>query len=154
VGSRYLSGGIVMPNPIVEEVPLYDYPDTYVIPYTMPQPEEVAITVHWVSNAPFYVAENTVTQLATGALVDYINSIPVGTSPINYNDLTQVFIDAVASVLPSENVISLQFAVSVGGIGVGPDPGPPQQNVVWGDPNSYFLTDTSQITIIGASTEL
>ena len=142
-GSSYTSGGIVYPNPIVEEVSITDYPDVYVIPFVLPAVENVAIEVTWQTDSPNYVSPSAVASLAGPALEDYINMLPVGTTPINIYDMTSIFLQSVANVLPAEAVTILTFAVSIDGLSKAPPQG---TGVIYGDPNSYFLTDLSQIT--------
>ncbi len=141
-GSAYTSGGVVSPNPIVEEVSIFDYPDVYIIPYVIPPMEAVFIEVIWQTDSPNYVSPSAIASLAGPAIQDYINSLPVGTAPINVYDLTSIFLQATASAVSSEAITVLTFQISIDGMPVAPAPG---TGVVYGDPNSYFLTDLSQI---------
>jgi hypothetical protein len=141
-GSAYTSGGYVTPNPIVEEVSISDYPDTYVIPYVLPPMESVFIEVIWQTDSPNYVSPSAIAALAGPALRDYINSLPVGVAPINIYDMTSIFLQSTANTVASEAITVLTFEVSIDGMPVSPSPG---TGVIYGDPNSYFLTDLSQI---------
>jgi hypothetical protein len=142
-GSTYTSGGHVTPNPIVEEVSIYDYPDTYLIPYVIPPMETVALEVTWQTDSPNYVSPSAIAALAGPALQDYINSLPVGVAPINVYDMTSIFLQATANTVSSEAITVLTFSVSIDGMPVAPAAG---TGVIYGDPNSYFLTDLSLIT--------
>lgn len=141
-GSAYTSGGNVTPNPIVEEVSIVDWPDTYVIPYVIPPMETVFIEVVWQTDSPNYVSPSAVASLAGPALQDYINSLPVGTAPINIYDMTSIFLQAVTNAVAAEAITVLTFQVSIDGMPVQPETG---TGVIYGDPNSYFLTDLSLI---------
>jgi hypothetical protein len=141
----YTGGGTVSPNPIVNPVSIVDYPDTYVINYIVPVLELVNISVQWATDFPNYVSAASISSLVTPALVDYINSLAAGTTPINIYDMTALFLDTVAPIIPSESITSLNFAVSVNGIGVAPPPG---GGVIYGDPNSYFYTDSAHVQIL------
>ena len=141
-GSTYTASGHVTPNPIVEEVSIVDWPDTYVIPYVLPPMESVFIEVVWQTDSPNYVSPSAVAAMAGPALQDYINSLPVGTAPINIYDMTSIFLQATANTVSSEAITVLTFEVSIDGMPVSPAPG---TGVIYGDPNSYFLTDLSQI---------
>lgn len=143
--ANYLYGGIVTPNPINEYVTITDYPDTYLIPFVIPPQELVGIVAVWITDSPNFVSDSGMAQLAAPALVDYINSLPAGTTPINLNMLTKVFIDAVATILVGEAIIDLTFAISVNGVGVLPAPG---TQVVFGDPYSYFYTQLSNVVVV------
>jgi hypothetical protein len=141
-GSIYTSGGLVTPNPIVEEVSVVDWPDTYIIPYVIPPMETVFIEVIWQTDSPNYVSPSAVASLAGPALQDYINGLPVGVAPINIYDMTSIFLQAVTNAVAAEAITVLDFQVSIDGIGAAPAPG---TGVIYGDPNSYFLTDLSKI---------
>ena len=133
----YQYGGTVYPNPINLFVTIADTPDTYLIPYVNPPQELVNVTVTWITNSPNFVSPTSMAQAAVPAIVDYINSLPAGTSPINFNVLNQVFLEAVSNVLQPEYIIELLFQVSIGGVGAFPAPG---TNVIFGDRYSYFYT--------------
>jgi hypothetical protein len=141
-GSAYTSGGLVTPNPIVEEVSIVDWPDTYVIPYVLPPMETVFIEVIWQTDSPNYVSPSAVASLAGPALQDYINGLPVGTAPINIYDMTSIFLQSVANAVAAEAITVLTFQVSIDGIPFAPAAG---TGVIYGDPNSYFQTDLSLI---------
>jgi hypothetical protein len=138
-------GGIVTPNPINEIVTITDYPDGYAIPFVIPAQELVNIVITWKTDSPNYVSESGMAQAALPAIVDYINSLPAGTTPINLNVMTKVFIDAVSNILPGEAIIDLLFTISVNGLGVLPAAG---TQVIFGDPYSYFFTQSSNIAVV------
>lgn len=140
----YQNGGVVTPNPINELVTITDYPDTYSIPFTVPPQETVIMTLSWETNSPNFVSPDAVAQLAQPAIIDYINSLPVGTTPINLNVMTQLFLEAIASILSSELVISVSYTISIDGVGATPAPG---TNVIFGDPSSFFYTDSTKVFI-------
>jgi hypothetical protein len=144
-GGSYYGGGVITPNPINEDVSIYDYPDRYVIPYVIPPQEVVTITVTWQTNSPNYVSAVSVAQMAGPALMNYINSIPAGNNPINTYDLNEIFLDAIAPVVPSQNITVLNFVVGVNGVGVSPIPG---SGIIPGDMNSYFYTELDNIVIL------
>lgn len=143
-GTSYTTGGTVSPNPIVEEVTINDYPDSYLIPYVIPAQEVATLTVAWQTDSPNYVSATAVAAAAAPALQDYINNLPVGTTPINVYDMTAIFLDSVSGILPAEAVTILNFSVGIDGVGVLPVPG---TGVIYGDPNSYFYADLAGITV-------
>lgn len=145
IWGRYQYGGTVAPNPINLYVTITDYPDSFLIPYVNPPQELVDITVTWITISPNFVSPVAMAQAAVPAIVDYINSLPAGTSPINFNVLNQVFLQAVAGVLQPEYIVNLLFQVSIGGVGTSPAPG---TNVIFGDPFSYFYTENGRVTVI------
>jgi hypothetical protein len=84
-------------------------------------------------------------QAAVPEIIDYINNLPAGTTPINLNVLNSVFLDAVSDILPGEAIISLTWTISVNGLGVVPALG---TQVIFGDPYSYFYTDSSSVQVV------
>jgi hypothetical protein len=76
--------------------------------------------------------------------VDYINSLPAGTTPINLNVMTQLFLEATSTILPGEYIIDIQWQLSIGGVGVAPAGG---TQVIFGDRYSYFFTENGMITV-------
>lgn len=144
----YISGGVVSPNPINDYVSVSDFPDTYVIPFVIPPQELVTMTVTWYTDSPNYVSPDAVAQAANPELMDYINSLPAGTTPINLNVLNKVFLDAISSIVVGEYIIELQFQLAVNGVGVYPAAG---TNVIYGDPYSYFFVESGGITILKGS---
>jgi hypothetical protein len=138
-------GGVVTPNPINELVSVSDYPDAFTIPFVVPPQELVNIIVTWVTDSPNYVSASAIAQAASPAIIDYINSLPAGTTPINLNVLNQVFIDSVVNILAGELIIDINWVFSISGVGAVPQPG---TQVIYGDRYSYFYTDTSQVSVI------
>jgi hypothetical protein len=144
----YQYGGTVTPNPINQIVTITDYPDTYAIPFVIPPQETVHIAATWITNSPNYVSADAIAQAATPALINYINSLPAGTTPINFNVMTQIFLESIATILPGEAIIDLTFQVSINGIGFLPQPG---TQVIFGDPFSYFYADSTTVSVLQAT---
>ena len=141
---KWQYGGIITPNPVNEYVNISDYPDSFQIPFVVPAQEVVNIVVTWTTDSPNYVSPSAVAQFAVPAIVDYINSLPAGTTPINLNVLNQVFIDSVSSILAGELIIDLTWQISINGVGAVPAAG---TQVIYGDRYSYFYTQNGNITV-------
>ena len=138
-------GGIVTPNPINEYVSISDYPDSFVIPFVTPPQEVVNIICTWVTDSPNYVSPSAISQASIPAIVEYINSLPVGTTPINLNVLNQVFIDSIANIVAGELIIDITWIISISGVGASPSAG---TQVIYRDRYSYFYTDSTQISVV------
>jgi hypothetical protein len=149
-GTSYLGGGTVTPNPIVEEVTITDYPDTYLVSYVIPPQESVKISITWKTDSPNYVSSVAVAQVVAPAISEYINGLAVGVTPINIYDMQQLFLNVTADIVPNENVTFLNFDISVDGFDVSPPndaaTGKPL-GVIYGDPNSYFFADVTDIIV-------
>jgi hypothetical protein len=141
----YMQGGTVTPNPINTYISVADFPDSYIIPYVIPPQEKVFVQVVWRTDSPNFVSSDAIATAAIPEIVDYINSLPAGTTPINLNVLNKVFLDAVSSVLVGEYIIDLEWAISINGIPFSPQDG---TQVIFGDPFSYFYTENGQVQVL------
>ncbi len=141
----YQYGGIVTPNPINTYISVSDFPDTYLIPFVIPAQERVNISVIWRTNSPNYVSADAIATAAIPEIVDYINSLPAGTTPINLNVLNKVFLDAISTLLVGEYIIDLEWGVSVNGIPKNPFGG---TQTIFGDPFSYFYIENGQVIVL------
>lgn len=141
--SAYVSGGVCTPNSRNQVVTLKDYPDTYTVPFVLPPQQTVTIGLLWNTTATNFVSDAALQQLGAPALADYVNAIAVGV-PMNLFEMQTVFMEAVASVLPPSLLTRMVFTISINGITTAVDAG---TGIIEGDPESYFLTDTTSITI-------
>ncbi len=141
--SNYISGGEITPNDRNIEVSVNNYPDSYDIVFINPPQQSVDVTLTWNTTATNFVSASAVAQLGAPALADYINAIPVG-QPINIFQMEEVFTLAIASILDPALVTRMVFSVSINGVGTSPNAG---TGIVEGDPESYFLTTSTNITI-------
>lgn len=139
----WISGGVVTPNPRNVVVSINDYPDTYNIPFVLPPQQTIEVVATWNTTSPNFVAGGAIAQLATPALIEYINTIPVG-QPVILYELESVFQKAVADVLPPYLLTRLVFAVSINGIGVSPEAG---TGIIAGDPESYLFATAASVFV-------
>jgi hypothetical protein len=141
----YINGGWITPNPINVYITVADFPDSYRIPYVIPPQERVSIVCVWRTDSPNYISPDSIAQAAIPEIVDYINSLPAGTTPINLNVLNKVFLDSVASILVGEYIIDLEWTIDINEIGVTPVAG---TQVIYGDPFSYFYTENGKVQVL------
>jgi hypothetical protein len=140
----YNAGGIVTPNSRNIVASVFDYPDTYLVPYVSPPQQDVAIVATWNTTATNFISPVAIAEAAGQALVDYVNSLAVGLA-LNVFEMQSIFQDAVADILPPQLLTRLVFSVSINGIGVLPISG---TGIIEGDPQSFFLADLASVTII------
>jgi len=81
--------------------------------------------------------------MANIAVVNYINSIPVG-QPINELTIEEVFKESIADIVPPELLVRLVFTYAIDGVNASVVVG---EKIVLSDPESYFYTTTSNVTI-------
>lgn len=141
--STYTANSATISNARNISAQLIDYPDVYTIRYISPPQQAVAISLTWNTTAVLAVPADAVAQLGAPALVAYVNAIAVGL-PINLFELEVTFQQAIADLIPPQLLTRMVFSVSINGVGVSPTGG---TGIIAGDPESYFLTDASQITI-------
>lgn len=142
--AAYVSGGTVSPNLRNVSVDINDYPDIYNILFVNPPQQSVSVSLTWNTSEPNFVSASAVSQLGNVALVNYVNSIPVG-APINLFEAQTVFQAAIANVLDPSLLTRMVWAISINGVPTAPTAG---TGIVAGDPESYFLTTTSQVVIV------
>lgn len=139
----YVGSAVVSPNLRNVTVSVVDYPDTYPITFVNPPQQTVTMAVTWNTTSTNVVPPLSVAQLAAGALAAYVNSISVG-QPINVFELQATFQAAVADIIPTYLITTLDFVVSINGIVTAPTAG---TGIIEGDPESYFTTDSTQIFV-------
>jgi hypothetical protein len=139
----YVSGGVVTPNLRNITVSVNDYPDTYSIIFVNPPAQSVNVTITWNTISTNLISPSAVAQLATPAIVNYINSIVVG-QPINTYELQEVFQSSISGILPINQISKINYAVQINGVNAYPISG---ELLIYGDPESYFLTNASLITV-------
>lgn len=138
----YTGGGIVSPNLRNNLVTINDYPDTYQIPFVTPPGQTVAVSLTWNTWTAFAGAA-VFNQTAQGAIVNYINSIPVG-APINEFAMQESVQQAVIGLLPLAQLARMVWAISINGVSTPPESG---TGLVFGDPESYFNCIPANVTV-------
>lgn len=139
----YTGGATFSPNPRDVNVSLFQNPNTYNIPFVNPPQQVVTLEVTWNTTLPNFTAGSSVNQLAAPALQSYLNSIYAG-QPINLNEMTATFLDAVSSVIDGPNVTTLNFAVTINGVTATPAAG---TDIITSDPESYFFCSATGVTV-------
>ncbi|PRE20293.1 hypothetical protein C6P78_03605 [Burkholderia multivorans] len=139
----YTGGATFSPNPRNVNVSLFQNPNTYNIPFVNPPQQVVTLAVTWNTTLPNFTAGSSVNQLAAPALQSYLNSIYAG-QPINLNEMTATFLDAVSSVIDGPNVTTLSFAVTINGVPATPAAG---TDIITSDPESYFFCSATGVTV-------
>jgi hypothetical protein len=91
---------------------LYDAPNEYTVTYVNPPQATVTVAVTWNTTLPSFTAADAVNQYIIGAVLSYINSIPVG-QPINLLVMDQLIQTAVSPVLSPANLTTLTYAVTI-----------------------------------------
>lgn len=125
-------------------VSVNDFPDTYTLTFVTPPLQTVTMTVTWNTTSTNLVSNAAIAQLASPALVSYLNSIQAS-QPINLFMLYRTFQTAVESVLPEALLTTLQFSVAIDGVTTPPIAG---TGIIEGDPESYFYTNPQGAGIV------
>jgi len=141
--TTYVSGGVVTPNFRNQTPQIIDFPNTYTIPFVTPPQQTVTMTVTWNTTSPTAVSATAVSQLAAPALVDYVNSIFAG-QPMNLLDMADAFRGSISSLINPSLITRLIFSVAINGVGTAPASG---EQIIVGDPESYFYATTAGISI-------
>lgn len=139
----YTGNGIVTPNFRNVSVNIYNYPDTYTVPFVIPPSQTVTMVITWNTTSTGFVSESSVAAAVQPAVAIYINAIPVG-QPINTFDVQEAFQIAVAGLIPPQLITRINLTVSINGVGVLPAAGTFN---IFGDPESYFTTTSAAIVV-------
>lgn len=142
-GSYVPDSGVVTPNPRNLSVSINDYPNTYPIPIVIPPAQSVSISLTWNTTSTNIVSATAVAQLGSQAISDYVNSIYVG-QPINLFELQAVFQASISGLVEPALLSRMVFTVSINGVPTSPDAG---TGLYEGDPESYFLMASSDVTV-------
>lgn len=122
---------------------IFQNPNVYSINYVNPTQANVSLAVLWNTIQPNFTTGAGVNQLATTALVNYINSIPVG-APINLLEMTNVFQTAVQSILSPINLTTLEFTVEINGETVNPTAG---SSAIISASETYYYASASSVIV-------
>jgi hypothetical protein len=138
----YTGGGVVLPNLRNNAVTINDYPDNYVIPWVTPPQQIVTVGLVW-NAASAFESGAVLSQTAQGAIIAYINQIPVG-APINVLAMQEAVQAAVQPLLALSQLSRMVWTIAINGIDVSPNSG---TYLYVGDPESYFFTSTAFVTV-------
>jgi hypothetical protein len=141
--TTYTSGGVLTPNNRNISPSINDYPNTLTIPYVLPPQQSVTVTLTWNTSSVNFVSAVAVSQAGAPAIAAYINSIEVG-QPINVFQMQEAFVLSVSSILDPSQITRMVFSVSINGVSTSPVAG---TGIINGDPESYFLSSSSNITV-------
>jgi hypothetical protein len=139
--SAYLTPNTRNPSPAIS---IYDYPNTYTIPFVIPPQQTVTVALTWNTISTSFVSPTSVAAAGIPAIVSYINSIAVG-QPINVYELQAVFQLAVVDLIPTQLLSKISFAIQINGVAVSPSAG---TGLIYGDPQSFFETSSAYVTVI------
>lgn len=124
-------------------VSIYDAPDTYSILYVNPVSQTATVAVTWNTTLANFTGGAVIASLAVAPLQAYINGLGIG-QPINLIEMEEVFVEAVSSVISSENVTTMTFSVTINGTVTPPSSG---TSIIVGDVEGYFSAGTGSITV-------
>jgi hypothetical protein len=139
----YTGGATLIPNPRNVSVSLFQNPNTYSIVFVNPPQQTVTVAVTWHTTLANFTGGSAVAQLAAPAIQSYLNSIYVG-QPINLLMMTEVFQNAVSSVIAPQNITTLTFVVTINGVTATPTAG---TSIIPSDPESYFQCSATGVTV-------
>lgn len=120
-----------------------DAPNIYNVISVNPPAQTVGVAVTWNTTLPNFQAGAQVNQTGQTAILNYINSIVVG-SPLNLLAMDAIFQNAVAPIVPIIYLTTLTYVVTVNGTIVTPSAG---TSLIATDPESYFAATNTGITV-------
>ncbi|MBR8264982.1 baseplate J/gp47 family protein [Burkholderia cenocepacia] len=125
-------------------VNIRDGADTYPIPFVRPLQQNVGVTVTWNTLSGNVINNDAIAQTIQPAVLNYINGILVG-GYINENTLRKRVTDAMATVIPEEDITRLVFGYTINGQPVAPASG---EQEIRGNAEGYFVTSVAAISVV------
>ena len=136
---------MVTPNLRNNVVTINDWPDNYLIPFVVPLQQRITITYQWGTESVNYLTDATVSSLVSANAISYVNGIFAG-KPLNVNNLKDVFLQAVNTVLDMSLITTLNVVVTVNGIITPVDAG---TSIISGAPFSYWYIASDGVIVNG-----
>lgn len=124
-------------------VTILDFPDMYDITFVNPPQQTVGVALTWNTTLTNFTSDAAFAQAATPAIINYVNGIYAG-QPMNLFALDEAVQEAVAAVIPTDNLTRLVFNVTINGSSAPPVSG---TGIINGDPEGFFFTDTTHVTV-------
>lgn len=121
-------------------------PNAYTIKYVQPAAQVVTCALTWNTSLPNFSAGAQVNNSATPAVQNYFNGLQIG-QPINLNILASVFSNAVSGLIAAENIISLEWTITINGTTVSPDAG---TQIIAIPPEGYASAASGSVTVTQA----
>lgn len=141
--TAYSSGGIVTPNLRNVTVNVNDWPNIYPITFVTPPQQTVTIDLLWNTTVPGYVSGPVFNALAQAALINYVNSLPIGV-PMNQFVMEQTVQTATIGVLGNALLTRMVWTVAINGISTPVESG---TGLYVGDPESTFFATVSTVIV-------
>jgi hypothetical protein len=142
----YSGGGQVLPNLRNNSLAIDDYPDSYTIPWVTPPKQTMGVALTWNATSSF-AAASAISQLAQTAIINFVNAIPAG-APLNQYALEEAVLNAMGTLIDATRVSILTWVFTINGVVTALTSG---TGLIQGDPESYFYTDPSLVTVTAAS---
>lgn len=124
-------------------VSLISPPNTYGVVYVNPPATTFSMSVTWNTTAASFTAGIQVNQAGQLAMINYINSLPVG-QPINLEYASYLFQEAVSGVLSQPLLTTLEFSVYINGVLTPPNAG---TSIIPYDTETYLLATATSVTV-------
>jgi hypothetical protein len=139
----YTGGGVLSPNLRNNLIMITDFPDVYQIPFVTPPSQTVSVVLTW--NAVSILASGAViSQLAATEIITYINALPVG-NPINLFAMEEAVQDAIEPLVPLSTLSRIVWSIAINNVPMPPAAG---TGLIYGDLESYFVTDPSKVVVV------
>jgi Ubiquitin-activating enzyme E1 FCCH domain/Baseplate J-like protein len=138
----YTGGGVCSPNSRNMIVTINDPPNSYQIPFIMPPQQTVTIAIQWAATSLTTISSAVIAQYASQNISNYVNGIGPG-GGVNFFEIQNIFQNSVASILPTQTLVTINISAIINGIPATPPVG---ENIVYGDPQGYYYCPPANIT--------
>lgn len=125
-------------------VTITDGSNTFDIIFVTPVQNVVTMDVSWNTNLTSFTSGTLVNVAAQSAITQYINALGVA-QPINYGSIQTIFANAVASIIPQENISAFSITMTINGTAASPASGQQIVNPLTSD--GYFYASSTAVTV-------
>lgn len=138
------TGGLILDTNVRNRlVILRDGVDSYTVPFIVPLQEEVSIQLIWKMEDDSSLYVGAISNTTVPLIVEYINQIRIG-EVINLYEIQKIFLDGVDQVFNQNLITKIDILVFINGVQQKPTS---SENIIRGDPQSYFYTKSENITV-------
>ncbi|MDI2113090.1 baseplate J/gp47 family protein [Commensalibacter nepenthis] len=141
--SDYTGGLILNQNIRNRSIILRDGVDSYTIPFVVPLQQQVEVQLIWNTDVESSLYVGAISNTTIPLIVQYINGISIGDS-INLYEVEKIFLEGVNQVVNQNLVTNIEILIFIDGVQQEPLP---KENIIRGDPQSYFYTTEEKIVV-------
>lgn len=145
-GGKNYGGGLILDQNVRNiNIILQDGADSYGIPFIVPLKQKVSIQLTWYTNFDSNIYNSLISTTIIPLITQYINNIRIG-EPISKYRIENIFLNEVNSIFNQNLITKIDIVVFINNVA---QSNLESNKIIQGDPQSYFETSDSDISIVG-----